>query len=60
MLRCAEMGLSLELLDNMTVGMVYDMLTEKGNDRETYPYKGRTGTLGDFLAGKVKYGEQQN
>ena len=58
MLRCAELGLSLEVLDNMTVGMVYDMLIEKANDRETYPYKGRPGTLSDFLMGKVRYGEQ--
>ena len=58
MLRCAELGLSLEVLDMMTVGMVYDMLIERGNDRETYPYRGRPGTLGDFMAGRVKYGEQ--
>lgn len=57
MLRCAELGLSLDLLDNMTVGMVYDMLTEKANDRERYPYKGRQGTLADFMTGKVHYGE---
>lgn len=56
MLRCAELGLSLELLDEMSVGMVYDMLTEKANDREQYPFKGRPGTLGDFMAGKVTYG----
>lgn len=58
MLRCAELGLSLEVLDNMTVGMVYDMLIERGNDREKYPFKGRPGTLSDFLNGKVRYGEQ--
>ena len=58
MLRCAELGLSLEVLDNMTVGMVYDMLIERGNDREQYPYKGKPGTLSDFLNGKVHYGEQ--
>ena len=58
MLRCAELGLSLEVLDQMTVGMVYDMLIEKANDREKYPYKGRPGTLADFLTGKVRYGEQ--
>ena len=58
MLRAAEMGLSLDLLDQMTVGMVYDMLIEKANDRETYPYKGRPGTLGDFMAGKVRYGTE--
>jgi hypothetical protein len=58
MLRCAELGLSLEILDNMTVGMVYDMLIERGNDREQYPYQGRPGTLADFMTGKVKYGQQ--
>lgn len=39
MLRCAELGLSDEALSEMTIGMVYDMLTEKANDAETYPYK---------------------
>lgn len=39
MLRCAELGLSREDLDDMTVGMVYDMLIEQANDREKYPYK---------------------
>ena len=39
MLRCAELGLSDEALDGMTMGMVYDMLIEKGNDQEKYPYK---------------------
>ena len=39
MLRCAELNLSDEALSGMTVGMVYDMLTEKMNDGEEYPYK---------------------
>ena len=39
MLRCAELNLSDEALSGMTIGMVYDMLTEKSNDREKYPYK---------------------
>lgn len=39
MLRCAELGLSDEALSGMTMGMVYDMLTEQGNDLEKYPYK---------------------
>ena len=29
MLRCAELGLSKEDLDDMTVGMVYDLTTEQ-------------------------------
>lgn len=40
MLRCAELRLSTEDLDSMSMGMVYDMLTEQANDREKYPYKG--------------------
>ena len=39
MLRCAELGLSDPALDDMTMGMVYDMYTEKANDHEKYPYK---------------------
>lgn len=39
MLRCAELGLSRADLDDMTVGMVYDMLIERENDGEEYPYK---------------------
>lgn len=38
MLRCAELGLvSDEILGSYTMGMVYDMLTEKANDQEKYP-----------------------
>lgn len=39
MLRCAKLGLSDEALANMSMGMVYDMLTEESNDNEQYPYK---------------------
>lgn len=38
MLRCAELGLvSDNVLQSYTMGMVYDMLTEKANDHENYP-----------------------
>lgn len=40
MLRCAELGLHDADLATMTVGMVYDMLIEKANDAEQYPYEG--------------------
>lgn len=39
MLRCAELHLSDDMLSTMTMGMVYDMLTEKANDKEEYPFK---------------------
>lgn len=38
MLRCAQLGLSDDALSGMTMGMVYDLLTEKSNDQEKYPY----------------------
>lgn len=56
MLRCAELGLSSEDLDDMTMGMVYDMLTEKSNDQEKYPIKAKPGTLAGFLRGEINYG----
>ena len=37
LLRCSEIGLSMSDLDNLTVGMVVDMFTEKANDN--YEYK---------------------
>lgn len=39
MLRCAELGLSDEALQDMTIGMVYDLIAEKANDAEDYPRK---------------------
>lgn len=57
MLRCAELGLSNEALDDMTIGMVYDMVTEKANDHETYEIKATPGTLAGFLKGEVNYGD---
>lgn len=57
MLRCAELGLSVEDLDDMTMGMVYDMVTEKANDHEKYAIKATPGTLAGFFRGDVKYGD---
>lgn len=37
MLRCAELNLSDDALASMTMGMISDMLIERGNDREKYP-----------------------
>jgi len=54
MLRCAELGLSGADLDDMTMGMVYDMLTEQANDREKYPIKAVPGSLKSFFAGGGK------
>ena len=57
MLRCAELNLSMEDLDDMTVGMVFDMITEKGNDHEKYDIKAPKGSMASFFQGKLDIGE---
>ena len=49
MLRCAERGLTSQDLDDMTIGMVLDMLIEKGNDKEKYPFEGTSEDVKDFF-----------
>lgn len=39
MLRCKELGLTVEELEDIDYGLVEDMLTERGNDKHQYPYK---------------------
>ena len=51
MLRCAEFGLSDQALNEMTIGMVYDLLTEKGNDNVDYPYKATAEDVARFFGG---------
>lgn len=36
LLRCMEIGISIAELDLLTIGMVMDIWTEKGNDGVTY------------------------
>jgi len=57
MLRCAELNLSTETLDEMTMGMVYDMITEKSNDHEKYDKKAPAGSLASFFRGELKLGD---
>lgn len=51
MLRCAHFGLSDEALEDMTMGMVYDMLTEEANDREEYPIEATQADIDSFFGG---------
>lgn len=39
MYRCLQIGLSVCDCDNVTIGLVYDMYTEKINDEYEYPNK---------------------
>lgn len=45
LLRCAEIGLSMQDLEDLDLGMVYDMFTEKAND--SYEWK-QLATQDDF------------
>lgn len=56
MLRCCELHLSTDDLEQMTVGMVYDLLIEKSNDQEKYPVLGKAGTLKSFFGGEKNGG----
>lgn len=51
MLRCAELRLSREDLEEMTMGMVYDMLIERANDQEKYNYKATQADIEAFFGG---------
>ena len=51
MLRCAELNLSDRALGGMTMGMVYDMLTERMNDDEKYPYKATQEDIEHYFGG---------
>lgn len=37
MLRAVQLGLSIADLDELSIGMVYDMLIERQNDNYDYP-----------------------
>ena len=49
MLRCAELNLHTEDLEQMSMGMVYDLMTEKENDGCKYPYKATQDDIKQFF-----------
>lgn len=51
MLRCAELGLSDEALNEMDIGMVYDMCIEKANDHEQYDVIATQADINNFFGG---------
>lgn len=57
MLRCAELHLTETDLDDMTIGMVNDMLIEKMNDQEKYDKKAPAGSMAAFFRGELNIGE---
>lgn len=51
LLRCKQMHLSMEEMDMVECGMVWDMMTESGNDNEEYPIKAGKEEFRAFLKG---------
>ena len=49
MLRCSELGLTASDLDELTIGMVTDMLIEKSNDTDKYPYQATQDDIDAFF-----------
>ncbi len=45
LLRCVEVGISIADLDLLSIGLILDIWTEKGNDNEKY----------DFVAGQMDF-----
>lgn len=48
LLRCLEVGISISELGLLSVGLVLDIWTERGNDSATYEPLARTATQADF------------
>lgn len=48
LLRCVQTGISIADLDLLTIGDVYDMATEAGNDHYRYPLRARQEEFDDF------------
>ncbi len=49
MLRCAELKLDSETLSQMSMGMVYDLMIEQGNDTYDYPVKATQADFDSFF-----------
>lgn len=51
LLRCKQLGLTLDELDCLSCGMVWDMLTEQSNDGYEYPRLAEQKQFNEFLGG---------
>lgn len=48
LLRSKELGLSIQELSSITVGMVFDMLIERNNDNFTYDVQATVSDVNNF------------
>ena len=52
LLRAAELGfVTDDALDGVTMGMIFDMYTEKANDNCEYPYKATQADINKYFGG---------
>lgn len=51
MLRCCELNVPWDLLDKIDCGAVLDMIIERGNDAEEYPYLATQDDIDSFFGG---------
>ncbi|MCI8581197.1 MAG: hypothetical protein HFH04_10725 [Dorea sp.] len=51
LLRCKQLGLSIDEMDCLSCGMVWDMLTEQSNDGYDYPKVASQKQFNEFLRG---------
>lgn len=45
LLRAKDVGLTIDEMDQLSTGMVMDVVIERGNDNEKYPKKGSASTF---------------
>ena len=48
-LRAIQIGLSIDDLEQLDIGFVFDLMIEAENDNYKYPYKAQQSDIDDFL-----------
>ena len=48
LLRCKQLGLSMQELDLLTIGLINDMFVERENDEYKYSYKAQQSDFDSF------------
>ena len=51
LLRCKQLSLTIEEMDQLEYGLVLDMMTEAGNDSVDYPKKATQAQFREFIGG---------
>ena len=51
LLRCKQLGLSVDEMDCLSCGMVWDMMAEQSNDNLEYPEMAEQKQFNEFIGG---------